>query len=133
MSWQVTALRSFRMPRFLRHDLGALLGIAQAALALEQLAIDVLQVQFGRPAEALGVGHGDGVAVVDLAEQEGVGGVDDQAAEHARHGVGGQHRARAGAASRDHEVGRAGVEQNPGQQAVHHIGQRGLILGAYMP
>src|SRR5690606_10466244 len=37
----------------LGHDLGPFLGIARAALVLEQLAIAVLQVQFGRPAETL--------------------------------------------------------------------------------
>lgn len=39
------------------------------------------------------------------------------------------HRAHARAAAGHDEIGRARVQQDAGQDAVHHIGQRGLILG----
>ena len=93
---------------------------------LEELAVAVPQVQLSRPAKAPGIRHGQAVAVVDLAEEEGIRRVDHEAAEHTRHRVAGQHRAHASAAARDDEIRRLGVEQDAGQQAVHHIGQRGL-------
>ena len=111
----------------LRHH--PLLGIAPAALAAEKLLKNVLKPQLRAPAEALGKGQGDGVAVVDLREHVGVLAVHDVSAEHAREHVAGQHCALACAAAGNHVVRGLGVEQDGGQQAVHHVGQLSLVLG----
>jgi hypothetical protein len=96
---------------------------------LEQLAVAILQVELRRPAETLGIRHGQAVAIVDLPEQEGIGRIGDEAAEHAGHGIAGQHGTHAGAAAGDDEIGSFGVQQDAGQQAVHDVRQRGFVLG----
>ena len=107
----------------------ALLGVAVAVAEAEQLLEDHFQVQLGAPAEALGKGQGNAVAVVDLGKHIAVGGVDQVAAEHAGEAVAGQHGALAGAAAGDHIVGRAGGEQQGGQQAALDVGELALVLG----
>ena len=50
----------------------ALLGVALTVAEAEQLLEAVLEVQLAAPAEALGKGHGNGVAVVDMGKGVGI-------------------------------------------------------------
>ena len=113
----------------LLHDRGALLGISDAAFTFEQLAIAVLQIEFRSPSEALGIGHGDCVSVVDLGKQERVGRIDYQAAEHARHGVRGKHRTCPRTAACNDEIGSTRIEKDAGEQAHHGICQLRFVVG----
>ena len=95
----------------------------------EQLLEDVLEVQLAAPAKALGEGQGHRVAVVDVGEGVGIDRILDMAADDTGEAVQCQHSAFAGAAAGDDIVGRAGVQQHSGQDAVLHIGQLGGIIG----
>ena len=90
---------------------------ALTTVAIEQLAIDILQIELGSPAEALGIGHRDGVPIIDLAEQERIGRIDHQTTENAGHRIAGQHRAHARAAAGHHKIRSLRVEKDACQQA----------------
>ena len=75
----------------------ALLGVALTVAKAEQLLEAVLEVQLAAPAKALGKGHGNGVAVVDVGKGVGIHRVLHMAADHAGEAVQGQHGTLAGA------------------------------------
>ena len=75
----------------------------------EQLLEAVLEVQLTAPAEALGKGHGNGVAVVDVGKGVGIHGVLNVAADNAGEAVQCQHGTLAGAAAGNNVVRSAAV------------------------
>ena len=68
-------------------------GIPAAALDGEEFLKDIGHLDLGSPTESLGIGQRDGVAVVDLGEQESIAGRFDQPADNAREAVQRQHGA----------------------------------------
>ena len=92
-------------------------GIAAAHGGAQQLFKDIFQIQLRAPAEVHRKGDGEGVAGVDLREQIALQRFMGPAAHDAGEGVQREHGAHAGAAARDDEVGRAGIEQDRSQQA----------------
>ena len=82
----------------------ALLRVALTVAEAEQLLEAVLEVQLAAPAEALGKGHGNGVAVVDMGKGVGIHRDLHMAADHAGEAVQGQHGTLAGAAAGDDEA-----------------------------
>jgi len=99
----------------------------------EQLLEAVLKVQLAAPAEALGKGHGNGVAVVDVGKGVGIHGVLHVAADDAGETVQCQHGALAGAAAGNNVVRSAAVQQDGSQNAALHIGQLCSIVGGVHP
>ena len=81
--------------------------ISAARCLHKKLFKDILQVDLGAPAPAFCEGQRHAVSAVDLGEQIGIGGIDYQAAAHARHGIGGEHGALAGTAAGDNKISRA--------------------------